>query len=50
MKKVFACQTPGCSAACAYAWNCHNRRVGEFSVNWAAIGLGLLLVAGVVML
>lgn len=47
MKKQFACQTPGCSAGCAYAWNCHNRRVGAFSMNWAAIGLGVLLVVGI---
>lgn len=48
MKKVFACQTPGCSAACAAAWSCHNRRVGTFSAPWAAIGLLLLVAVGAV--
>lgn len=46
MKRLFPCQTPGCAAACAAAWSCHNRRVGRTSFYWGPIGLAILIAVG----
>lgn len=42
------CETPGCSGNCAYAWSCHNQRMGMPTVFWAGIGLGLFIFLGLV--
>lgn len=52
MKKFTAkrpCHTPGCSGNCAYAYSCHNARVGRpTTMFWPLFGLALLFTVGVV--
>ena len=44
MRYLRSCQTPECGDGCAYAWSCHNLRIGRFSVSWGLVGLGVLAV------
>ncbi|NQU61105.1 MAG: hypothetical protein HQ512_08240 [Rhodospirillales bacterium] len=42
------CETPGCSENCAYAYSCHEERMGRMpAVFWPAIGLGIIAVIAV---
>jgi hypothetical protein len=49
-KKLFPCETPGCSSSCAYAFSCHNERMGNPSTFfWAGIGLIVFLAIGALL-
>jgi len=42
------CETPGCSENCAYAYSCHEDRMGRTpAVFWPAIGLGIIAVIAI---
>jgi hypothetical protein len=44
------CHTPGCSTNCAYAYSCHEHRMGRHDiVFWPAVGLGLFLLVAVII-
>ncbi len=49
-RRLMSCETPGCSAGCAYAYGCHAARTGDTNgILWPLVALGLLTVfAGVV--
>lgn len=37
------CETPGCSENCAYAYSCHEHRMGRApAVFWPGVGLAIL--------
>lgn len=43
-KRLLGCETPGCSTSCAYAWSCHNERMGNPpTFIWAGVGLVVFL-------
>lgn len=48
-KKLFPCETPGCSSSCAYAFSCHNERMGNPTFFWAGIGLVVFLAIGALL-
>jgi len=37
------CETPGCSESCAYAYSCHEYRMGRAGIFWPGIGLVALI-------
>jgi len=42
------CETPGCSESCAYAYSCHEERMGRTpTAFWPLIGLGIIVVIGI---
>lgn len=42
------CETPGCSERCAYAYSCHDLRMGRWRLfAWPVAGLVILLVIGI---
>lgn len=44
------CETPGCSENCAYAYSCHDYRMGRTPVAfWPAIGLGIIVVLAIIV-
>ena len=45
-RRLNPCETPGCSSNCAYAWSCHNTRLGKVGFFWPGI---MLMTALVVM-
>lgn len=47
-RRINPCETPGCYTNCAYAWSCHNERLGTGGFFWPGIALTLALVAMVV--
>lgn len=48
IKRLNPCETPGCSGNCAYAWSCHNQRLGMPTIFWVGIGFGLFVLVGLV--
>lgn len=44
-RRINPCETPGCSGNCAYAWSCHNERLGTGGYFWPGIALTLALAA-----
>ena len=48
-RKLFPCETPGCSTQCSYAFSCHNARVGKPAIFWAGAALVMFLVLGTLM-
>ena len=47
-RRMLPCETPGCSENCAYAYSCHEQRMGRSPVAfWPIIGLGLIMVMGI---
>ncbi len=45
--KLCACETPGCSGSCAYAYGCHETRTGAAqSVPWGLVGFAILMIVG----
>lgn len=48
---LISCETPGCSQMCAYAYSCHDRRMGrKDAIFWPAIGLAVFVTLGVLAL
>ena len=42
------CETPGCSASCAYAYSCHEERMGRVpAVFWPGVGLAIIAVLAI---
>ena len=48
-RRINPCETPGCSGNCAYAWSCHNTRLGKVGFFWPGIALMAALVGMVVL-
>lgn len=48
-RKLNPCETPGCAGNCAYAWSCHNTRLGKIGFFWPGIAL-LAIVLGIIIL
>jgi hypothetical protein len=48
-RKINPCETPGCAGNCAYAWSCHNTRLGKVGFFWPGIVL-VAVVAAIVVL
>ncbi len=48
-RKINPCETPGCAGNCAYAWSCHNTRLGKVGFFWPGIVV-LAIVLGVIIL
>jgi len=48
-RKLKACETPGCSTNCTYAYSCHDERMGRVNVIfWPLVSLAVLgIVAGI---
>ena len=47
-RNMSPCETPGCSENCAYAYSCHERRMGRTAAAfWPVIGLSLILAMAV---
>jgi hypothetical protein len=45
-RNLMPCETPGCSESCAYAYSCHEKRMGRQAIFWPGIALiGLLAIA-----
>lgn len=44
-----SCETPGCSVGCAYAYSCHEERMGRRpAASWPGVGLLLLVIVAAV--
>lgn len=44
-RRLFPCETPGCSAGCAYAYGCHAARTGDPNVIvWPLVALATFIV------
>lgn len=42
------CETPGCSESCAYAYSCHEERMGRSPIAfWPVIALGIFAIIAV---
>lgn len=48
-QKLYPCETPGCYSSCAYAFSCHNERMGNPTFFWAGIGLVVFLAIGALL-
>ena len=48
-RRINPCETPGCGTNCAYAWSCHNTRLGKIGYFWPGIALMAALVAMVII-
>ena len=48
-RRINPCETPGCSTNCAYAWSCHNTRLGKIGFFWPGIAL-MAAVVGMAVL
>ncbi len=48
-RNMAACETPDCSANCAYAYSCHESRMGRMSVVFWP-GVGILTLLGVALI
>lgn len=49
-RKIYACETPGCATNCAWAFSCHNARMGNPSYFWPAIALLLFAVVAAALI
>ncbi|MGI9331743.1 MAG: hypothetical protein ACR2RL_01175 [Gammaproteobacteria bacterium] len=48
---LMPCETPGCSAGCAYAYSCHERRLGrKDAISWPGVGLIVFAALGLIAL
>jgi len=47
-RQLMPCETPGCSENCAYAYSCHEKRMGRAAIFWP--GLALIVLLGVAFL
>ena len=45
-RNLLPCETPGCSGNCAYAYSCHEYRMGRSTVFWPGVALIMLVVLG----
>lgn len=48
-RRLNPCETPGCSSNCAYAWSCHNTRLGKIGYFWPGIALMAALAVMVIL-
>ena len=48
-RNLSPCETPGCSENCAYAYSCHEHRMGRSSVFWPGVALILFVVVAVLV-
>ena len=50
-RNFITCETPGCSENCAYAYSCHEDRMGRPAVAfWPVIGLAIVDVMAILVL
>jgi len=45
-RNFMPCETAGCHENCAYAYSCHEIRMGRSAVFWPGAGLIMLVVFG----
>lgn len=43
-RELMPCETPGCSESCAYAYSCHEKRMGRTTIFWPGVALAAALV------
>ena len=49
-REMKPCETPGCSENCAYAYSCHESRMGRTpAAFWPVVGLGILVAMALIV-